>query len=112
MPIRNRWISGDYLMRDDESGKIHYRSEMVRRWDGLFVRKDQYETRQPQEFVQARADPAALYDVRPDQAISEPCGDNIEFVGNTTIPVPRGAAWHLYDVGVGDMEIGCSWLIR
>lgn len=57
---RNRHKRGDYLMRDDESGIVHYASDMVRRWDGHFVHHTQNETRNPQEFVVAKPDPKPL----------------------------------------------------
>ena len=112
MPIRNRWKVGDYLMRDDESGRVHYRSEMVRRWDGLFVRKDQYETRQPQEFVHAYADPAALQDVRPDTPQAAVDMFNQTVVGNTSVPIPRGPAWHLYNAGIGTWVIETTFVVQ
>lgn len=112
MPRRNRWKIGDYLMRDDESGKIHYASEMIRRWDGHYVRMDQYETRQPQEFVRARKDPTALTEVRPDQSFVKAC-DYTPFVGATTTETITGPASHLFEVdGIGEMEIGCSFIVH
>lgn len=112
MPRRNRWRVGDHLMRDDESGRVHYASDMVRRWDGHFVRRDQYETRQPQEFVRAYKDPVALTNVRPDQDTGKTCNFIGVFVGATAVPVPRGPAAHLFDPGVGEMEVGCTWVVR
>jgi hypothetical protein len=98
-------------MKDDESGRVHYASDMVERWDGHYVRRDQFETRQPQEFVKARKDPIGLTKVRPDRVdrTLDFCQD---FVGNTTVPIKKGPATHLYDVGIGEAEIGLTFCVR
>ena len=106
MPIRNTHRVGDYLAVDDESGFVHYASEMVYRWDGMFVHRTNTETRHPQEFVKARNDPRALKDVRPD--IRQAPVDNtfaLE-VGDTTVPtIIDGPAAHLFKPGIGRLII-------
>ena len=94
--IRNRHKVGDYLMLDDESGFVYYRSDMRRIWDGTFRHKKEFETRQPQEFVYARNDPKALRHIRP-----EPRSANIQAtaagcVGNSPVIRPVGPATHLF----------------
>lgn len=106
MPVRRRHKVGDWLVTDDESGIVNYRSEMVRRWDGLMVRQDQYETRQPQEFVKAKTDPYAVSPIRPDEftrSVSNTIQYRIGGVGIdgvrtlTNIKTPMtGAAAHLF----------------
>jgi len=55
---------GDYLMESDLTGRIAYRSEMRKLWNGQWCHKDEYEIRNPQDFLQARPDRNALKDVR------------------------------------------------
>lgn len=106
MPIRNTHRVGDWLMMDDESGITHYRSDMVQRWDGLWVHHTNNETRHPQWFVKARNDPYPLKHVRPDDF--SPVIDNtfeVE-VGETTVSTPiDGPAAHLFRPGIGKMII-------
>lgn len=105
MPVRNRHKIGSYLVRDDESGFVHYREDMVKRWDGLWVRKDQFETRQPQEFVRARNDPKALRHIRPEEDAEEPVNSISGTVGDTGVVTPPGPANHLFPAGIGEMII-------
>lgn len=111
--IRNRHRVGRYLMIDDESGLCRYDDQMVKRWDGAFVRIWQDEYRNPQEFVRALKDPAPLQNVRPMQAIAKGCDTSFSlFVGNTNVPVQPGPATFLFDVGIGEAEVGCSLVVR
>jgi hypothetical protein len=102
MAWRNSHRIGDYLMLDDESGRVHYRSEMVEKWNGNWVRKDQFETRQPQEFVKAKADPFPLRHTRPAPVSDTPASVKTLFAGLTEDsdhPILRpknGPAHHLY----------------
>lgn len=99
MPIRNQHRVGDWLMLDDESGKVHYRSEMRRIWSGHFRHKSNFETRQPQEFVRAKNDPKALHDVRPEPAFATPDNTISSTVGDSSVSTKLdGPAAHLYDV--------------
>lgn len=96
MPIRNRHRVGDYLMTDDESGLVHYASEMVKIWDGSWRHRKMFETRQPQEFVRALNDPKALRNIRPEKTVDAPTAPE-GCIGNTTIVRPSGPASHLFD---------------
>lgn len=85
MPIRNTHRIGDWLMMDDESGAVHYRSQMRKIWNGTWRHKSQFETRQPQEFIRAKGDPKALTHVRPEPAFAS-ASSTIPFkVGNTNV---------------------------
>lgn len=113
MPVRHRHKIGDHLVQDDDTGITHYGSQMVELWDGRVVHKNQYETRQPQEFVKAFGDPYPAYPIRVAENVPAACVAAPVVVGNTTIPYgPKGPAWHIYDVGIGEMKIGCSFVIR
>lgn len=111
MPRRNRFRIGDYLVRDDESGIVRYRSQMTERWDGAMVSPKSWETRHPQEFVEALNDPQALTDIRPDEAV--PVAANVEpvFIGATTVPTPTGPATHLFQPGIGSAVIGLTFQV-
>lgn len=106
MPVRNTHRVGDYLMVDDESGLTHYASEMVQRWDGLWVHHTNNESRHPQEFVRARSDPRALRNIRPDQFVAV-IDNTFELeVGETNVPtVIDGPAAHLFQPGIGKLII-------
>jgi|TARA_R110002020_G_scaffold84472_2_gene209226 hypothetical protein len=111
--VRNRHKVGDYLMQDDESGLVYYKSEMVERWDGLWVHNTEYESRHPQEFIQARPDPAALRHTRPEPPIGRVFLALGIFVGDTsTRTITTGPAAHLFIDGIGDMVIGSTFLVR
>lgn len=96
---------------DMESGLTEYASNCVRRWDGLYVRADQYETRHPQEFVKALNDPAPLTMVSPypDSAVPQDLVPSV--VGNTTVPTKTSPAAHLFQPGIGDMTIGVNFQV-
>ena len=98
-------------MVDEESGITHYDDELVKRWDGQFVRKDQYETRHPQEFVRARNDPAPLRNVSPEPLVARPTTAAPAVVGVTSIASPTGPATHIFTPGIGDMVIGSSFQV-
>lgn len=105
--FRNRHRVGSYLLLDDESGFVHYREDMVRIWDGTWRRKDQFETRQPQEFVYARNDPKALRHIRPEPDVATPNNNPSGFIGETTVETPTSPAGHIFisNIGIGEMII-------
>ena len=94
--FRNRHKVGSHLMLDDESGFVHYREDMRRIWDGTYRRKDQFETRQPQEFVYARNDPKPLRHLRPEPNVAEIQATSAGCIGNTTVVRVTGPASHLF----------------
>ena len=85
--MRNRHAVGDWLVVDAESGFVHYGSEMRKRWDGFYVHKSNYETRNPQEFVRAeRHDESVPFSDRPGTSIITSAFST--FVGSTSILNP------------------------
>lgn len=56
----------DYRAICDVSGFKCWRSQMRKRWDGLLVRKDFWEPRQPQDFIEPRREEQYIPDSRPD----------------------------------------------
>jgi hypothetical protein len=85
MAFRNTHRVGDWLMLDDESGAVHYRSDMRKIWDGTWRHKSMFETRQPQEFIKARNDPRALRHVRPEPVFASVQSTVAFKVGNTNV---------------------------
>lgn len=53
---KEEYIPGDYLMVCDSCGFTYRRSQMKKRWDGMWVCAKDWEPRHPQEFVRAKAD--------------------------------------------------------
>lgn len=130
---RNRYRKGKWLVVDDESGQVLYSDQVVRRWDGMYVRKDQDEPIDPQWFITSENDPKSLPFVRPDEASPPACktrpayqNDGIWALGVGTMvieesfivypsyraPLKPFPGYNLY-VGssVSRMEIGCSFIV-
>lgn len=62
---KNYYRSGDNNLTCDVCGKKIKASESRRRWDGFQVCSEDFEERQPQDFVRARADKISVPVVRP-----------------------------------------------
>jgi len=60
----NSWESGDNYAICDQCGRKWKRSEMLKQWDNLIVCPDDFEERQPQDFVKAHRDQITVYDTR------------------------------------------------
>lgn len=104
---------GDYLMVSDESGLTFWASEMRQRWDGAWVHTSEWEIRNPQDFVKARKDPTPSNPARPRAEVVAACPEYFNlYVNGTTVPTPFGPASHLFDVGIGEAEIGCNFIVR
>lgn len=56
----NRAKKGDYLMQDDITGAVHYRSEMRKQWDGLWTHKSEWMPKSPVLFK-----PRRIHDMKP-----------------------------------------------
>lgn len=68
MSYKPDYRSGEWKVACDQCGRI-YRSHMLSmRWDGLMVCPEDWEPRQPQDFVKAVADEIAPPWTRPEQA--------------------------------------------
>ena len=107
------WKSGKWLVQDEESGKICYSDEITRDYLGRLVRKQYADSEHPQDFVVGLNDPKPLPFTNPFPVAGEVCNqfDSI-YIGNTSVTAQRdGPADHLFDKGIGEMEIGCSFII-
>lgn len=56
MSYRPRYDKGDWKTSCDVCGRIFKATLLRRRWDGLMTCPDDWETRQPQDFVRGKAD--------------------------------------------------------
>lgn len=102
MARRRGWKSGDWLVKDEESGFTTYGSKVEYDYYGVLKLKDQGDKAHPQDFVRALEDP---YPVSP---ISEPLRSYfldesvVGFdVGTTTVDTPDGPALHIFRPGIG-----------
>lgn len=71
MQIKHRkseYVSGDYLIQSDITGRICRRSETVKLWNNLLCHKDEFEIRNPQDFLKARPEREPFKEVRPRSA--------------------------------------------
>ena len=59
------YVPGSWNVICDSCGKKIKASEAKQRWDGLIVCPDDFEMRQPQDFVKARADKISVPFTRP-----------------------------------------------
>ncbi len=66
MSYRPRWDSGDWLAICDSCGRKYKASSLRLRWDGLMVCQQDFEMRQPQDFVHGVADQIAPPWTRPE----------------------------------------------
>jgi len=82
---QHHYIPGDYLMSCDECGVVFRHSELRQRWDKLWVCKNDFEVKHPQESVRAKADT-----IRPPVIRSEQISQ-----GNMTniYPTTIGTGW-------------------
>lgn len=54
------YSSGDWIALCDVCGRKYKASKLLERWDGLMCCSDDWEIRQPQDFVKAVADQIAV----------------------------------------------------
>jgi hypothetical protein len=108
---RNRWRKGRWLVKDDESDEVLYSDQVVRRWDGMYVRRDQDEPIDPQWFITSKNDPVAPPFVRPDEPAPRACR-TISPYGPGTQILSRFPGYNLFvGASIGSMEIGCSFTV-
>jgi hypothetical protein len=77
---------GDFLRVCEVCGFVKRASQTFKRWDGLMVCAEDFETRHPQDFVRGMADRQAVPDPRPETV------DNIIGPLTTTLTVAATAA--------------------
>ncbi len=103
---------GRHWITDDRTGIAHWDDQMTKQWDGLIVKKGSEETRHPQEYVHALADPYPVHFLRPEQGtdFDDVCGFYVmEFIPNTVIRRSLSITDDILPLpGVGQMEIGST----
>ena len=62
---KNYYVPGDYNVVCDVCSKKIKASEAKQRWDGFIVCPDDFETRQPQDFVKVKTDKITVPFQRP-----------------------------------------------
>lgn len=113
MPVRRRIKLGDYLVRDDLTGTNIYASQSTRDYLGRLTAVKRADPVQPQLYARPVADPQPVPIYSPDTGIPPANLAWSPNIGNTNVPTPSdGAAAHLFDVGIGDMIIESTFIVR
>ena len=68
MSYKASYVSGDWKADCDVCGRTYKASSLRKRWDGLMVCRDDYEPRQPQDFVRGTVDTQVPAWTRPEPA--------------------------------------------
>jgi len=63
--IASHFKDGQHLMQSDLSGRVFYSGDARKLWNGMICHKDEYEARNPQDFIKARPERRPLREVRP-----------------------------------------------
>lgn len=109
---RNRWKKGDWLVVDQESGITTYASKVKEDWQGLYVRKRYADPEQPQDFVRPADDPIPVPYTSLPVSDFDACLVMPYYIGRTTVRSPQnGPATHLFQLGIGEAEIGCTFIV-
>ena len=66
MASPTRYVKGDWKTVCDVCGQRYLASQLKKRWDGLMVCNNDWEPRQPQDFVRAKVDIQAVPFTRPE----------------------------------------------
>lgn len=110
--MRSGYKKGDWLVIDEESGVTTYASRTRKDFAGNIVRKRWADAEQPQDFIKAKSDPYPL----PFYTAGNPSftiGNFVPvFVGDTTVRTMPGPANHLFQPGIGTMQIGYNFFVR
>lgn len=103
MARRRGWKKGDWLVKDEESGFTVYGSQVAYDYWGVLKVKKQGDKSHPQMFIRPKDDPTPVYPVSPPMRDFDLTESVIGFdVGETDIPIPQGAATHLFRPALGD----------
>lgn len=103
MARRRGWKSGDWLVKDEESGFTTYGTKVDYDYYGVLKLKSQADPAHPQDFVRALDDPYPVYPVSEPFRAFNLTESVVGFeVGTTTVDTPDGPALHIYRPGIGD----------
>ena len=121
MGRRRGWKRGEWLVRDEESDFVEYASEVAYDYWGTLKKKSELDPAHPQLFIRAKSDPSPVYPQNPPVRTFDTSAFNLgTFVGSTAVTAPVGPATHLFnpsavipgDPGIGDMQIGTTFIVR
>lgn len=96
MSYKPSWKPGDWLALCDVCGRKYKASKLKQRWDGLMCCSDDYEIRQPQDFVRGVADVMKTPWSRPEPSnyfipvgttLTETFSDTLVFAESITITI-------------------------
>jgi len=83
--MKNYYVSGDNNLICDVCGKKMKAFEAKQRWDGFVVCSDDYEQRQPLDFIRARQDKISVSLTRPEPTDTFVSVTYLD-TSNTTVP--------------------------
>jgi hypothetical protein len=90
-----------------------FASQVKPDYTGAYVTKRFADYEQPQDFVMAKRDPEPVPYNNPPVQPSLCAAYFPYFIGNTNIVAStNGPAEHLFEPGVGEMKVGCSFIVR
>lgn len=112
---RRRGKPGDYLITDDYYGTTTYASKTTEDFWGNIVQKPL--KRNLQEISQPMNDPYPVPIYRgPDYEQTNACDFETQplYIGNTNIPFPNTQYTSVFglDPGIGDAEVGCTFVVH
>lgn len=102
----SNYIPGDFKRICDRCGSVFHASQTFRTWDGLYVCREDWEPRHPQDFVRGRLDNQNVPNPRPEplETIVGPLTTTIAaaaLAGATTINVASSVRFMVTDrIGV------------
>lgn len=109
---RSGWRKGSWLVVDEESGFTRYSDDVVARDGyGKLVTRRYSDPRHPQEFVKPLHDPRPIPFARRESIEFDICPPQQAVVGLTTIHTINGPAMQQFQFGIGDAEIGCTFVV-
>ena len=72
-----KYKDGNHLVQSDLTGRIMYASDSRKLWNGLICHREEYEIRNPQDFLKARPEREPFKEVRP---------RNVQFLDSPVTP--------------------------
>jgi hypothetical protein len=106
-----KYRPGDYLIDCDITGRKIFASQAKKDYRGNVVSSNAFLKRNPQDFVKAIDDGKAVPIIR-ENIPNSPLLLYPDTIGATAIPTPTGPATHLFNLGIGDMVVGSTFIVR
>ena len=100
MSYTPRYDKGDWIADCDVCGRKYKASQLIKRWDGLMCCEDDWEIRQPQDFVRGIADTQIAPWLRPepsDNFVILTLSQWLQYLSNSLntllVIINRGGGW-------------------